>query len=226
MSFLKTIFMVKNGLLTFRTILLTLVMVLAVVTVAAPASAQTISVDRSISSTTINTNDSTTVTVTVQTDGSGNGFTIDDTFAGPVDTVSSTIVDDAGGTITSHIADNFAATVVVDNPNPNSQFVFEYTINSKDNTTMSGSTGTITISDGAGSTVSMGTDTITVDAPAGNVPPTAVYSDPNGIPAQYDTNKDGKISQAELAAGTQDYFAGNINQPELVDLLIAYSKSS
>lgn len=218
--------MAKDGLLTFRTILLTLVVVLAVVTIAAPASAQSTSVDRSINSTTISTADSTTVTVTVQTDGSGNGFVIDDTFGGPVDDASSTIVDDAGGTIDSNIADSFAATVVVKNPNPNSQFVFEYTIDSVDNTTMSGSTGTITISDGAGSDFSIGTDTITVNAPAGNVPQGAVYSDPNGIPAQYDTDQDGLISRPELTTGINDYYTGNIDQAELVDLLIGYSKSS
>lgn len=119
---------------------------------------------RSIESSTINTADSTTVVVTIQTNNNGSSFQLDDTFSGPIDSASGTIVNDAGGNIVTNIVDSNGSLIIVDGPDPNSQFVVEYTINSVDNDTLSGMTGNISITDGSTTDISMGTDTITVDS--------------------------------------------------------------
>jgi hypothetical protein len=120
--------------------------------------------DRSTKAGTISTADSTSVVVTIQSNNSGRSFQLDDTFSGAIDTASGTIVNDAGGNIVTNVVDSNGSLIIVDDPDPDSQFIVEYTINSVDSETLSEQTGSISITDGSTSDISMGTDTIIVDS--------------------------------------------------------------
>jgi hypothetical protein len=69
-------------------------------------------------------------------------------------------------------------------------------------------------------------DDANISVSQSTIPPGAVYNDPNGIPATYDNDKNGKINQGELVDGLQAYSNDKMSQGDLVDLLQAYSNST
>jgi hypothetical protein len=58
-----------------------------------------------------------------------------------------------------------------------------------------------------------------------NIPPNAVYNDPNSVPAQFDNDNSGTISQTELGNAGQEYLADNLNQTQLGEVGQAYLAS-
>jgi hypothetical protein len=176
---------------------------------------------RTISSDFISTNESTTVEVTVQTDSKGSDFQIDDNFAGNITAASGTVINDAGGDVVSQVVDTQGSIVTVNSPDPNSQFVYEYSLKSTSDTALSGTNGTIKITDGTSSDVIMGAQNIIINT---TVPSNRTYS--SKTVAQFDDDNDGKINQRNLGQAGQKYLNGGLTQLELGKMGQAYLRSS
>lgn len=65
----------------------------------------------------------------------------------------------------------------------------------------------------------------TLTVTSDSVPPNAVYNDPNSVPAQYDSDGDGKITRSEVTGGVNAYFDGTLQRTDVTELVNAYFDS-
>lgn len=123
---------------------------------AIPVTATVSSADRSVSETSIGTNETVDITVQIQTNQSGGDVLLNDSFSGPIGSADGSVVDPAGGSVTSNVVDEAGSAILVSGADPNSTIEVAYNITSSNNE------GTIEIVDGSDSSTSIGTTTIDV----------------------------------------------------------------
>jgi hypothetical protein len=129
---------------------------------AGSAAASVATSDRTASNSTITTGETVDVIVDIETNQTGGDVLVNDSFTGPINGVTGTVVESANGTVSSNVIDENGAAVLISNADPNSDITLTYNI------TASSTTGIINAVDGSDSDTSMGTTTIDVVSSSSN----------------------------------------------------------